>query len=101
MKILISTLCIFFAAIQLLPVNAEAASGSPALAVIQAESEQSADGMTRPDQSPLEELDPRQASWKTWLGPIVIGIFAFFLVFMIRRFSRAEANRDVDPPDPD
>jgi len=54
----------------------------------------------RAEQSPLEELDPREATWRTWLGPIIIAIFGLVLVFLIRRFSRAEANRDVDPPDP-
>lgn len=53
----------------------------------------------RVESSPLEELDPREATWQTWIGPILIAIFALILVFLIRRFSRAEANRDVDPPD--
>ncbi len=45
------------------------------------------------DSSPLEELNPAEASWEAWIGPIVIGVFAIVLVFLIRRFSRKRGGQ--------
>lgn len=99
MKILIKALILLMFASSSASSNAASHSGLESLPAAQVFASASAANRVDPDRSPLEELDPRQASWKTWLGPIVIGVFAFILVFLIRRFSRAEANRDLDPPE--
>lgn len=98
MNILINGLIVIMIAFGAGSSSAASHSGLSSLPTAQVLASDSASNGVDPDRSPLEELDPRQASWKTWLGPIVIGVFAFILVFLIRRFSRAEANRDVDPP---
>ncbi|GEM_PF-2863370 len=69
-----------------------AISGEPLIAAAQNEE---AEGMTRDDESPMDEFDPEEASWEAWLGPIVIGLFGFFLVLLIMRFTlRRKRDRD-------
>ncbi len=83
------------------PFSMLSAQSHAALAVVpSAQAAEDAEMQEMAESSPMEELDPREATWKTWIGPIIIAIFGIALVFLIRRFSRAEANRDVDPPDP-
>ncbi|TVQ39377.1 MAG: hypothetical protein EA370_04785 [Wenzhouxiangella sp.] len=100
MRTVLTSLFLILLAATLMAVVSEGEASVPLPAAVQANADEPPEDM-RVDESPLEELDPREASWKTWLGPILIGIFGLGLVFLIRRFSRAEANRDVDPPGED
>lgn len=51
------------------------------------------------DRSPLAALNPAESSLEVWIGPIIMGIFAVFLILFIRRYSKprhqAQAQKDV------
>lgn len=50
------------------------------------------EGATPADRSPMQDLNPAESSWQVWLGPILIGVFALALAFLIRRFSMGGRN---------
>lgn len=59
-----------------------------------------AEDMTRDDETPLDEFDPEEASWEAWAGPLLIGLFGLFLAFMIYRFTLRGKNRKRDKQEP-
>jgi hypothetical protein len=59
----------------------------------------SGEGASDPDRSPLEDLNPAQSTWKVWIGPIILGVFGLILLFVIRRFSLGGRNRPVRDDD--
>ena len=56
--------------------------------------------MNPDDRSPLAALNPADSSLEVWIGPIVMGVFAFFLILFIRRYSKPrrqdQAQTDVE-----
>ncbi|MEE4637952.1 MAG: hypothetical protein V2J42_04370 [Wenzhouxiangella sp.] len=52
------------------------------------------------DRSPLAALNPANSSLEVWIGPIILGVFAFFLILFIRRYSKPrrqdQAQTDVE-----
>ncbi len=52
------------------------------------------------DRSPLAALNPAESSLEVWIGPIILGVFAFFLILFIRRYSKPrhqdQAQKDID-----
>jgi hypothetical protein len=59
---------------------------------VAAEESEEVEGATPADRSPLEDLNPAESSWQVWIGPILLGLFAIALVFLIRRFSMGGKN---------
>ncbi|NDY95203.1 hypothetical protein [Wenzhouxiangella limi] len=60
-------------------------------------------GYMDPDErSPLAALNPADSSLEVWIGPIILGVFAFFLALFIRRYSKPrrqdQAQKDIDEP---
>ena len=76
----------------MLSIPAHAADLAAAPVMVAAEQNESVEGATPADRSPLEDLNPADSSWKVWAGPIVLGLFAIALVFLIRRFSLGGKN---------
>ncbi|TVS11003.1 MAG: hypothetical protein EA419_09305 [Wenzhouxiangella sp.] len=62
-------------------------------------------GYMDPDErSPAAALNPAESGLEVWIGPIIMGVFAFFLILFIRRYSKTrhqdKAQKDLnDPPD--
>lgn len=52
------------------------------------------------DRSPLAALNPAESSLEVWIGPIILGVFAFFLILFIRRYSKPrhqdQAQKDIE-----
>lgn len=56
------------------------------------------------DRSPAAALNPAESGPEVWVGPIIMGVFAFFLILLIRRYSKAwhqgkaqkDPNKDSD-----
>lgn len=76
----------------LLSAPAHAADFATAPVLAAAEQDESLEGATPADRSPLEDLNPAESSWEVWIGPIAIGVFAIILAFLIRRFSLGGKN---------
>lgn len=70
----------------------EAFEWPQAATLIVAEESEEVEGATPADRSPLEDLNPAESTWQVWIGPIVLGLFAIALVFLIRRFSLGGKN---------
>lgn len=70
----------------------QAVEWSSAATLVVAEESEEVEGATPADRSPLEDLNPAESTWKVWIGPIVLGLFAIALVFLIRRFSLGGKN---------
>jgi len=61
-----------------------------------------ASGYMDPDgSSPAAALNPAESGLEVWLGPIMMGVFAFFLILFIRRYSKSrhqgQAQQDLPP----
>ena len=62
-------------------------------------------GYMDPDErSPAAALNPAESGLEIWIGPIIMGVFAFFLILFIRRYSKTrrqdQAQKDPEnPPD--
>jgi hypothetical protein len=76
------------------PLLAVDSSGLPSTAAFAAADEE-AEGMTSGDERPVEALDPRDGDWRVWAGPLLLGIFAFSLVMLIRRYTWGAKNRPL------
>ncbi len=85
----------------LLPAGQATAAGALQAAppVLASQNQDEPAGMTPADRSPLDELDPRQATWQAWIGPILLGVFAIILLLAIRRFSMGGKQKPTTGPD--
>ncbi len=58
-------------------------------------------GYMDPDgRSPAAALNPAESGLEVWIGPIIMGVFAFFLILFIRRYSKTR-QQDKAQKDPD
>lgn len=51
------------------------------------------------DRSPATALNPAESGLEIWIGPIIMGVFAFFLILFIRRYSKTR-HQDKAQKDP-